>query len=639
MDTQTMDRRRFLQLTGAVCAGLACGSLPATGRETAKDRPNILWITCEDTSPNLGCWGDSYASTPNLDQLAKTGVRYRNAFAPNPVCSPSRSTLLLGTYAVSTGTQRLRSRFPIPKDFRGYPEILRKAGYYCTNNVKTDYNTSDEKRLIAECWDECSKTAHWRNRKEGQPFFAIFNLTHTHQSCTSFVDRDFPIIRDMKGKHDPAKAPVPPYYPDSPTVRKTIANCYDAISSMDAAAGRILDQLGKDGLAEDTIVFFFPDHGRGLPRGKRTLYDSGLRVPLILHFPEKYKHLAPAKPGTAIERMVSFVDFGPALISLLELEQPKFMQGNAFLGPKAQAAREYVFGGRDRVDESYEVSRSVRDSRYLYIRNYFPHLSWMQPEHYSDQAPMRKEMAQLAREKKLNAEQLTYAGPTKPREELFDTLKDPHQVHNLAGLTEHKAKLERLRKKLHDWQMEIRDIGFVPEGEAVRVCKGGRTPWDIARDEAVYPLAKILQTAELVGQHNAVEKQITLLKDTNATIRYWAAVGLKASGSSSAGVKSALGKALDDDCPEVRVEAASALVAIGPEDKALDVLRQALELNESASVLYAVRSIELLGKKAQALLPAVWKLKQRLESPSFGKDPYASDIEFCLQDIRAANPS
>lgn len=637
MRISTLDRRRFLQISGAVIAGAACGALPAIGAETANDRPNILWITCEDTSPNLGCWGDTYASTPNLDRLAKRGIRYTNAFASNTVCSPSRSTLLLGAYAVSTGTQRLRSKFPLPSDFTGYPAVLRKSGYYCTNNVKTDYNTSAEKRLIAECWDECSKTAHWRSRKKGQPFFAVFNLTHTHQSVTSFIDRDFPIISDMKGKHDPAKAPVPPYYPDTPTVRKTIANCYDAISSMDAAAGKLLDELSADGLSDNTIVFFFSDHGRGLPRGKRTLSDSGLRVPLIVHFPEQYQHLAPAKPGAATDRMVSFVDFGPTLISLLGLEQPKSMQGKAFLGRKAQAARECAFGARDRVDEAFEVSRSVRDSRYLYIRNYFPHLSWMQIEHYSDQAPMRREMTQLAREKKLNADQLTYAGPTKPREELFDTTKDPHQVHNLAGVPEHKATLERFRKALHDWQTEIKDVGFIPEGEALRLCKGGRTPWEIARDESVYPLEKILRVAGLVGQHDAVSEQISFLKDKNVTVRYWAAVGLKASGSASADVRNALRKTLADPCPEVRVEAASALVAIGSEDKALDVLRQALELKESASVLYSLRSIELLGEKAQALLPDVWKLDERLGS--LAKDPYVSDIKFCVQDIRAANPS
>ena len=621
-----------------MCAGLACGSLPAAGSDSTKDQPNILWLTCEDMNPDLGCWGDGYSVTPNLDRLARDGVRYTHAFATNPVCSPARSSLLLGTYAVSTGTQRLRSRFPIPAAFTGYPASLRKAGYYCTNNVKTDYNTSDEPRLKAECWDECSGKAHWRNRKDGQPFFAVFNSVQTHQSSTSFIDREFPNISDTKGMHDPAKAPVPPYYPDTPTVRKTVAQYYDAISSMDRTVGKLLDQLEADGLADNTIVFFFSDHGRGLPRGKRTLYDSGLRVPLIVRFPERYRHLSPGKANTTIGRMVSFVDFGPTVISLAGLDPPKFMQGKSFLGHASQAARDCVFGGRDRVDEAYEVSRSVRDSRYLYIRNYFPHLSWMQPEHYSDQAPMRPEMAQMERDKRLNAEQMTYAGPTKPCEELFDTRTDPHQVHNLARLPEHRATLAKLRKKLQDWQMEIRDIGFMPEGESWRNSQAGRKPWDCARDESIYPLERILQAAGLVGQPDAVEKQIALLGDPNPTIRYWAAVGLRASGSTAAGVKSALRKALGDACPEVRVEAASALISLGPDSKVLDTLREALDVKETVSVLYALRALQLLGKKADSLLPAVWKLEQTIKSADRKTDPYAQNIEFCVQEIRASMP-
>ncbi|MCX7826002.1 MAG: sulfatase, partial [Verrucomicrobiae bacterium] len=277
-------------------------AVPSQATAVTTSRPNILWITAEDISPNLGCYGDTYATTPNLDRLAGEGVRYTRAFASAPVCAPARSCLITGMYATSLGTQRLRSQFPIPDAFKGFPTWLRAAGYYCSNNVKTDYNTANEQAIIAASWDECSAQAHWRRRKPGQPFFSVFNIMTTHQSRTSvwpFEQFERMIAKELKPeeRHDPSKAPLPPYYPDTPAARRAWARYHDCITAMDKEVGRILGELAGDGLADDTIVFFYGDNGMGMPRGKRTLYDTGLHEPLIIRFPAKFRRFAPAAPG------------------------------------------------------------------------------------------------------------------------------------------------------------------------------------------------------------------------------------------------------------------------------------------------------------------------------------------------------
>ena len=335
-------------------AWMLSASLPVPAAEPQPDersasRPNIVRITAEDISPDLGCYGDAYAVTPNIDRMAREGVRYTQAFATAPVCSPARSCLITGLYATTLGTQHLRSLFPIPEAFHGYPAYLRAAGYYCTNNEKTDYNTASEPAIIAASWDESSGRAHWRKRRPAQPFFSVFNLMVSHQSRASVwpqqqFEQMISKVLTPAERHDPDRAPVPPYYPDTPKVRRTLARYYDCVTAMDKEVGRILDELAADGLAEDTIVFFYGDNGRGLPRGKRTLYDTGLHEPLIIRFPKKFQHLAPAAPGQTLDRLVSFVDFPPAVLSLAGLQPPAYMQGTAFLGPHAGPPRQYVYG-------------------------------------------------------------------------------------------------------------------------------------------------------------------------------------------------------------------------------------------------------------------------------------------------------
>jgi len=595
------DRLQRLLLAGA----LGFGSISSPAVETSAARPNILWISCEDTSPWLGFCGESYALTPNLDRLAHQGVYFRNAFATSPVCSPTRFGIITGTYATSMGTHRLRSQFPIPDSLKGFPSYLRQAGYYCANKVKTDYNTSAQGRLVRESWDDCNATAHWRNRKPGQPFFAVFNLTETHQG--KVFETAPPPSLEPSERHDPTKAPVPPYYPDTPGARRTMARVHDCITAMDKHAGRILAELEKDGLNDNTIVFFWPDHGQGIPRGKRTLWDTGLKIPLVIYFPEKYRNLAPVAPGQSCDRMVSLVDLGPTILSLAELPIPPAMQGVAFLGKNAAEPRQYVYGARDRVDEALELSRSVRDSRFLYIRNYMPDLSWMQPEWYSDQLRFRVELTRLATSNQLNAAQLTYAGPGKPVEALYDTQEDPWQLESLAANPKHRKTLKRMRNALRDWQRQSRDLGMIPEWEAAQMCTGERPLCKSAKTDQDYPLDHVLDTAGMVGKPGHVQELTQRLSDADPTVRYWAAVGLRAIGREALTARAALRKALDDRCMPVRIEAAGILVAQWQADAALERLAAIIGGHDELATDHAARTLELLGEKAKAALPAMRK--------------------------------
>jgi arylsulfatase A-like enzyme len=566
-------------------------------------RPNFLWISCEDTSPWLGFCGEPYATTPNLDRLAREGVYYTHAFATAPVCSPCRFSIITNRYATSEGTQRLRSQFAVADSVRAFPAHLRAAGYHCTNNVKTDYNTSAEKRFIAEAWHESSARAHWRGRQPGQPFFAVFNLTETHQS-QAFGTQPIPGLVASE-YHDPARAPLPPYYPDTPEARRTIARVHDNITAMDKRAGRILAELEQDGLAGETIVFFWPDHGQGIPRGKRTLWDTGLRVPLVIRFPEKYRDLAPSAPGATNDRLVTLMDLGPTLLSLANLPIPPDLHGQAFLGPRAATPRRQVFGARDRVDEAEDLIRSVRDSRYLYVRNYRPDLSSNQPEGFSDQLPLRREIIRLAAAGGLTAAQLTYAGPRKPREALYDSTSDPWQLRNLAEDPAHQPALIRLREALRMWQHETRDLGFLPEWQAEQLAATGRPIRAAASSDAAYPLERVLATASLVGLPGAERDLASRLRDADPSVRTWAAIGLRAAGDGARFARTELEQALADRAIPVRLEAAGALVALFAHRPALDLLARSLQDPTPSAALHAARTLQLLGEAARPVAPAL----------------------------------
>ena len=590
-------RREFLK-TVAVGSSLAAATLgPASVAAPSDDkRPNILWITCEDISANLGCYGDKYARTPNLDKLATQGVRYTNAFGTTGVCSPNRSCLITGVYPSSLGSAGMRSTAPLPGAIKCFTEYLRAAGYYCTNNVKTDYNFPTPKTA----WDDCSRKAHWRSRKPGQPFFAVFNYTITHESRCRGTSKD-------QKTFDPAKAPIPPQHPDRPEVRNNWANYYENIHTMDTQAAGLLKELQADGLADNTIVLFFSDHGAGLPGIKKWVWGSGLHVPMIVRFGAKHAKHQPGKPGSVCDRMVSFVDFAPTVLSLTGVKIPDHMQGKAFLGAKAAKPRRYVYAHRDRMAERYDMVRVVRDADYQYNRNFMPHLPWSQFVSYTEQMPTMKVWRKMFETGKLNDIQKRYF-QTKPLEELYDVKSDPHQIKNLAGDPKHQDVLKRMRAECENWMKRTGDLGLLPEYE-MYTRAADSTPWEIRLDAKKNPIATLLQAAGLAGERNPANaaKLAKLLADTEPAVRYWGAIGLVALKAEASPAAAALTAALSDKAPNVRIAAAEAMCNISNRHKAMPILIEGLKHATPQIRLRALNVLDRHDAAAKEALPHIRK--------------------------------
>ena len=456
---------------------LAVAQQPAAGRDP---RPNIVWISNEDMSPHLGAYGDTLARTPVLDRLAKESIRYTRAFTTAPVCAPSRAAIITGMYQNAIGAQHMRTtedRVPelpgpylaVPPFYvKAFPEYLRAAGYYTSNREKTDYQFGEPFTI----WDDRGPDAHWRRRPDkSQPFFSVFNLMVTHES------QIFPSSPARKGKPlvtDPAKVPVPPYYPDTPLVRQELARMYDNIADMDRQAGEILDQLQADGLADNTIVFYWSDHGDGVPRAKRSLYDSGLHVPLMIRWPK----MDPAIANSVNDQLVSMIDLAPTVLAMAGVEVPAHLQGRVLAGPRAAARPpEFVFAARDRMDTEYDMMRSARDRQFLYIRNFNPELPYAGHITYRNQSDIMQEWFRLQAERTLSGPAALWMRTHRPAEELYDTQADPYQIRNLSDETKHRETLERMRKAVTEWMARINDQGLVNEPEMIqRMWPGGIQP-------------------------------------------------------------------------------------------------------------------------------------------------------------------
>lgn len=442
-------------------------------------RPNIVWIVCEDMSPeHLETYGGTGGKTPNLNALAKESVQYMNAFSTAGVCAPSRAALITGAYQTSIGAHHMRTLaasavasddYPpgfkgysavLPEGMKPYPLLLREAGYYTSNNSKEDYQF----RSPVTMWDESSGKAHYRNRPDkNQPFFSIFNFTTTHESQVWAREKE-PL------KVDPAKVKLPPYYPDDSVSRYVMARFISNVMTMDDQVGEVIRQLKEDGLYDNTIIFFYSDHGDGLPYVKRELYDRGLRVPLLIKAPF-------LQAGTRNEELVSFVDFAPTLLSLAGVKIPESMQGQAFLGPKKSVPRKYIYAARDRMDSEYDRVRAVSDGRFKYIRNYMPEKPNYQNIRFRLQNPLMPHLLKLHEEGKLTPEQARWFAQSKPEEELYDTQSDPFEFKNLVDNPAYSDKLKELRSAHEQWIADYGDLGAVNEMEMVRTWwKGKDTP-------------------------------------------------------------------------------------------------------------------------------------------------------------------
>ena len=567
----------------------------ALARGAPADRPNILWITCEDTGPHLHACGDAYSVTPNLDALAARGQIYMNAWSNAPVCAPARTTIISGMYPPSTGSEHMRSMTRLPGGMKLFPQFLREAGYYCTNNAKEDYNLEKPPGT----WDVSGKQGHWRNRTPGQPFFSVFNFEQTHESQVR--RRPHTLV------HDPAKVRIPAYHPDTPEVRYDWAQYYDNITTMDAAAGKLLKQLDEDGLTQDTIVFFYGDHGPGMPRSKRWPYNSGLNVSIVVSVPEKWRHLAPKgyRNGAKSGRLVGFVDLAPTVLSIAGIQAASYHQGQAFLGRFEAPERAFNYGFRGRMDERYDLVRSVRDKRYVYIRNYMPHKIYGQYIAYMFETPTTHVWKRLYDAGKLRPPK-TYFWETKPPEELYDLESDPDEVNNLAKSPAHRAALQRLRAAQQDLAAGIRDVGFLPEGE-IHSRAGTGSPYEAGHDDKRYPMRRVMAAAEMAASLDKaagpeLEKR---LRDPDSAVRYWAALGLLMRGAADP-----LRPALEDASPYVRLAAAEALGRYGrPDDlqPVLDALAALAPAGRTGAYvsLAALNVIDTLGEKAKPLLPLI----------------------------------
>jgi N-sulfoglucosamine sulfohydrolase len=436
-------------VTAVICFG--CASARA-----ADNRPNIIWIVGEDMGPELGCYGDRNAITPNLDRLASEGARFTRAFTHAPVCAPSRSGLITGMYPTTIGSQHMRSQLLQPP--RTFTSYLRDAGYFVAWPGKTDFNFKIPKGAF-------DSTANWRTNLPRQPFFAFVNLFETHESQIRAPQQKLRnnLARLKPGEfRAPERMQLPPYHPDTPETRRDLANYYNLCTTVDYHVGDILRLLENNNLATNTVVIFFGDHGRGLPRSKRWVYDSGIHVPLIVRWP------GTIKPGTVREDLVSFIDFAPTMLALAGASIPTNMQGQVFLGPKTAPPRKYIFAARDRMDEAPDRIRTVRSKQFQYIRNFHPELPYAQRIDYMEEMPTMRVWRKLNYEGKLNEAQKLFFRPTKPAEELYDVEADPHEIHNLVGDSKYAAVLKELRGALEQWITDTHDMGAMPEAEMVR---------------------------------------------------------------------------------------------------------------------------------------------------------------------------
>ncbi|TDU80930.1 putative sulfatase [Prosthecobacter fusiformis] len=591
------------------------------------DKPNILWLTSEDHGPEMGCYGDKVARTPNVDALAAKGMIFKKAWSVAPVCAPARTAIITGMYPSSTGGLHMRSMVSMPEGTQMYPKFLQKVGYYCSNNSKTDYNVRDSGQI----WDESSGQAHWKKRAEGQPFFAVFNSTKSHESQIR--------TRPHSQITQPADIRIPAYHPDTPEVREDWAQYYDKVSAADADAGKHLKDLADAGLTEDTIIFYYGDHGSGMPRSKRWPSNSGLHVPMVVYFPAKWQHLAPKEysAGGSSDRMVSFVDLAPTLLSIVGIQPPACMQGHAFAGPYQTEPQPYLYGERGRMDERMDLVRSITDGRYVYLRNYYPHVSQAQRVDFQFQTPTTRIWNQLFTEGKTTPPQSIFWTVPKEPEELYDLQSDRDEVKNLAHSPEHRPILEKLRAAQRAHLAKVRDVCFLPESE-VHSRAEGSTPYDIAHDDTKYPFERILAAADLASglDSTAVPQLTKLMTDADSAIRFWGTLGILMRGEDATRqTASALDKALSDDSVNVRIAAAQALGTFGDEaalNKALATLSTLAtpEANGVLTSMAALAAIEALGPKAASLHPAIASMKADGPSPD-GR--YGSYVPRLIQNI------
>ncbi len=474
-------RREFL---GGIATASALASLAGCG-DSRTGPWNIVWIIADDLSPDLSCYGSTEVSTPNIDRLAAEGARFTNAYVTCPVCSPSRSALITGMHQTSIGAHAHRSHrgdgYTLPAPARLITEYFREAGYYTVNDHgsglggrnKTDFNFQHKRAFDG---------SDWRDRAAGQPFYAQVNIFEPHRGGPT---EPWDFAAGIEAPTDPAQVTPPAYYPQDEIARKDWAGYLDAVRMLDEKVGRVLDRLEEDGVADRTVVVFFGDHGRPMPRDKQFLYDGGIRVPLVIRWPGQIA------PGSVRDELVSSIDLSAASLAIAGIEVPAHMQGRVFLGERKTASREYVFAARDRCDETVDRIRAVRDKRYKYIRNYYPDRPYMQLNRYKEVSyPIWRQLLRLKKQGDPSVSGNPFLAHKRPEEELYDTEADPNELQNLASSPEHQPILTRMASALDLWIRHTGDMGEQPEDPSIAAA------WDKRMSETYAEAYSVLEARE-----------------------------------------------------------------------------------------------------------------------------------------------
>lgn len=569
--------------------GLAIGA-PATA---LPDRPNLLWIVVEDASPHVNPYGHTTIRTPNLNKLAQNGVTFRQASVTAPVCSPARSAMVTGMYQTTLGAHHHRSQrkngkgsgnkayyesFKLPVE--SVPELFRDAGYHVTNsgrgNGKTDYNFIPQ---------DLYHSGNRNDRDEGQPFFAQIQLTGG--KCRG------------SGVGNPGTSRainVPPYYPDHPVIRKDWANYLDCWTNTDNRVGQIISNLRDEGVLQDTVVFFFTDHGISHVRGKQFLYEEGTRIPLIVRFGDE------RRAGTARRDLVEHIDIAVTSLALAGIEIPDYMQGRNLFGDDYRP-RKVAFAARDRADETVDIIRSVKSERFKYIRNFMSYVPHAQPNRYKDHKDIVQTMRSLFRKGKLNALQSSMFDAPRPTEELYDLRADPHETNNLADDPAYAETLKRMRRTLYDRMVQTRDLGLIPEPILENLGKKhGNKYYILQSDKNDGLVDRLIGTIE-AGENGKNEKLQDRLESDRPSVRYWAATWLGVNEDRSA--VDTLKSHTEDASTAVRIAAALSLCKMGYEKKYVPFLAKYLKADNLITGMYAARALEQVGSASRQVLPVI----------------------------------
>ncbi|WP_289054847.1 sulfatase family protein [Carboxylicivirga marina] len=597
----------------------------------SNEKPNILWITIEDTSPHfIGCYGNEDAKTPVIDQLASEGVRFTNAFSTGTVCSPSRTAIITGVKTYKTGTGNHRSAIAVPEYMKGYPYYLQQQGYYTSNNKKTDYNVGDEKAYTAEAWHECADTAGWWNKAEGQPFFAVFNFMDSHQSRTmthTYAWYKKQVLTKLPEEERIAENDfdMPPFYNDTPKMRKQFARVYNSLKLTDNKVGALLQRLEADGLKDNTIIFFYADHGEGIPRGKTNGINLGYRVPFIAWFPEKFKHLSPwGTGGVVTDELVSFEDLAPTVISLAGREIPKHMTGRTMMGRKPSKEAEHLVLSSDRADNGIDMVRTVTNGKYVYSRNFMPYLPEVRYIRYMEISDIKQQMRRDYEQNKLNDVQKKLF-EARAHEYLYNIEDDEWELNNLVNDAAHQELLSDMRQLLKKEMLESRDILLMPEYE-LELLADSIPPYEY-RLGADYAIDEILESAWLAGDRtdDALVKQINNLSHANQIVRYWAAVGLRSqSDDVLKRYEEEIKQAMSDDYAPVAITTAAIAYNQFADENAEALIKDYCMHSDNNLALMAIHYLMYVDNK----MPFVDTVKASRELEGRDYNPKAAAVDF-----------